>query len=263
MEDLTGRMKISLAQTHIEWENKHLNILNADKIVSTQAQNGNNLILFPEMSFTGFSMNTNLTGESNFETVKTMQDMAGKYGIAIGFGWVEQMDNKCRNIYTVLDEKGGIVSSYAKIHPFSFSGEDKYFEGGNSCVAFNFYGIPFSNFICYDLRFPEVFRQVSDIANAIIIPANWPARRSEHWKTLLRARAIENQVYIFAINCVGDVGGQYYSGDSCIINPNGDVIEIISDREGIIEYDFINDVSAFREKFPVLKDIRPNIIFKG
>ena len=76
---------------------------------------------------------------------------------------------------------------------------------------------------------------------------------------MLKARAIENQVYIFAVNCVGDIGGQYYSGDSCVINPNGDIIEMLSDKEGVITYDFEDDVCKYRKQFPVLNDRRKEL----
>lgn len=90
--------------------------------------------------------------------------------------------------------------------------------------------------------------------SAVIIPANWPAKRSEHWKTLLRARAIENQVYILAVNCYGNLFGQYYSGDSCVINPNGEVLEMLSGQEGIISFELFDNVDEFRTRFPVLQD---------
>ncbi len=249
-------MKIILAQTHIEWENKEENIAYAKKIIKENTDS--DIILFPEMSFTGFSMNTVVTKESG-STVELMKNVALKNNITIGFGWVKDCGDKCENHYTIVDKDGDVLSDYAKIHPFSYSGEDNYFCGGDSIVTFEMGGISFCTFICYDLRFPELFRVVADKVHAIIIPANWPAKRSEHWKTLLRARAIENQLYIFAINCVGDMGGQYYSGDSCIITPNGDIVELISDEEGIICYDFSDDVEVYRNSFPVLKDRNPKV----
>jgi len=104
------------------------------------------------------------------------------------------------------------------------------------------------------LRFPEVFSIASHKADAIIIPANWPAKRREHWITLLRARAIENQVYIFAVNCVGNIGDLNYSGDSCVIKPDGEIVEMASYEEKLIIYDFQNDVAKYRSNFPVKQD---------
>lgn len=247
-------MRIALAQTYIEWENKQFNIRKAADIVMEQVIAGTELILFPEMSFSGFSMNTRATGERDMETVNRMSLLAMNHTVAIGFGWVRWIGDKCENVYSILDKNGKVISEYVKIHPFSYSGEDEKFSGGEKITLFDYEGVRCSNFICYDLRFPELFRLVADDVHVIIVPANWPAKRAEHWKTLLRARAIENQVYIFGINCQGNIGGLYYSGDSCVINPNGDVIEMLSDSEGVITYDFSDDVEEYREAFPVLKD---------
>ena len=252
-------MKIALAQTHIIWENKKLNIDKAKNIISTQVTAGVDAIFFPEMSFTGFSMNTSVTRESDDQTINEIRDIAQEFHTTIGFGWVKDCGQTCENHYTVLNCDGETISDYAKIHPFSYSGEDKYFRGGNKLSIFTIGDVPFTSFICYDLRFPELFRKAALKIHAIIIPANWPAQRSEHWKILLRARAIENQAYIFAINCFGYMHGQYYSGGSCVINPNGTVLETLSDEEGIITFDFNDDVLKYRSAFPVFQDIRWNV----
>lgn len=247
-------MNVVLAQTQIVWEDKNKNICNAEKIIRERAGAGAQLVLFPEMSFTGFSMNTDVVGEEGRETVEKLSKIAVKYNVGIGFGWVRKVGEKCENCYTVVGKDGACISEYVKIHPFSFSGEGKKFIGGNQVVTYAFGDIRFSTFICYDLRFPEVFRMVARDVSAVIIPANWPAKRSEHWKTLLRARAIENQVYILAVNCYGNLFGQYYSGDSCVINPNGEVLEMLSGQEGIISFELFDNVDEFRTRFPVLQD---------
>ena len=128
-----------------------------------------------------------------------------------------------------------------QVHPFSYAGEDRYFRGGAGPVRYEMSGIPFTTMICYDLRFPEEFREVAGDVHAAVIPANWPASRSEHWKTLLRARAIENQIYIFAVNCVGTMDGQEYSGDSCVICPDGRVADMLSGKAGVLRYRFTDD----------------------
>ena len=249
-------MKIALVQTRIVWEDKGANFRTAECIMQEQSDRGIEAVFFPEMSFTGFSMNTAVTGETDRYTVKKISSLAKANNINIGFGWVENTEAKSKNWYSVVGRSGVEISSYAKIHPFSYSGEDKCFAGGDELSVFSIEGVLFSTFICYDLRFPELFRAVADKVHAIIIPACWPAKRSEHWKTLLRARAIENQVYFFAVKCVGDIGGQYYSGDSCIINPNGDIMKMLSNKEGVITYDFEDDVDKYRKQFPVLNDRR-------
>ena len=90
----------------------------------------------------------------------------------------------------------------------------------------------------------------------IIVPANWPAKRRDHWRTLLRARAIENQVYILAVNCVGEIGGISYTGDSCVIGPDGDARAELSGTEGMIVWELSDDVERLRREFPVKRDRR-------
>lgn len=249
-----GNMKIALVQSHIIWENKDENISRFETVVSENPDT--DLFLLPEMSFTGFSMNTVKTAESGEETVERIRNIVSGYKVSAGFGWVRSKNGKCENVYSIMDSSGRIISDYAKIHPFSYSGEDKYFTGGNEISVFRIGDVPFSVFICYDLRFPELFRAVCKDIHAVIIPANWPGKRSEHWKTLLRARAIENQVYIFAVNCAGEMNGLYYSGDSCVIDPNGTVKEMLSGKEGIIKFEWMDDTDRFRRSFPVLDDIK-------
>ncbi len=259
------------------------NLRHAEVILHEEASLGRDYVFFPEMSFTGFSMNTGKTGEAGRETVEHMAGLCRKYAIGAGFGWVALPgdaagEGKAENRYTILDRDGRLISEYTKLHPFSFAGEDKYFRGGDEIKTYMLGDIPAATFICYDLRFPEEFRQVAEDVHLVIIPANWPAKRADHWKTLLRARAIENQIYILGINCVGQMDGQMYSGDSMVVCPDGriqsseEVIEPVVCPDGriqgpeggsliqpqvvekVIRCDIIDDVESYREEFPVLKD---------
>ena len=167
-------MKIALLQTHICWEKKTENISKLEKVISDNPDA--EAFFLPEMSFTGFSMNTEKTLDRDRETVAEMKKIASRYNTSIGFGWVRPAGEKCENIYTVVDHTGKVVSEYAKIHPFSYSAEDKFFKGGNLLSVFELGGTLFTAFICYDLRFPELFRRVCNDVHAVIIPANWPAK---------------------------------------------------------------------------------------
>ena len=257
------RMKTAVCQMEIIWEDKAANLEKASGFVRAAALHQADIILFPEMSMTGFSMNTEATAEESFgESVCNMQQLARKNRIAIGFGWVKKGLQKAQNHYTVIGADGEICSDYAKIHPFGFAGEDQYFEGGNEVVLFETAGQTCSNFICYDLRFPEIFQAVADKADIIFVPANWPERRREHWNTLLKARAIENQVYIVGINCYGYQEGQYYSGDSQVITPLGEVLECLSDKEGMFFCEIPDDADKLRAGFPVRKDRKPGLYAK-
>ena len=252
-------MKIALYQMHIEWENKEKNYLRAEQKLKTAYDRNVDLLLLPEMSFTGFSMNTAATKERDHETINKMSDYAIQYNTAIGFGWVKDCGEKSENHYTIVNKEGKVISDYAKIHPFSFSGEDRKFCGGEDLAVFVLCGMIFSTFICYDLRFPEIFQAVSGKADVICVPANWPKKRREHWKCLLQARAIENQVYILAINCFGNIGEIDYSGDSCIINPNGEILAELSEQENVLEYELQNDVEKFRNAFQIKADRREEL----
>lgn len=255
-------IKVALFQMNIKWENKNANYLHLEEKLKSIKKRKIDFLLLPEMSFTGFSMNTTLTKEGTNESIKRIGKLAKQYNMAIGFGWVKDCGLKSENHYTVINKKGNIVSDYTKIHPFSFYGEDKKIRPGNDIISFKLEDIDFLSFICYDLRFPEVFQIASKTASVILLPANWPANRREHWKCLLQARAIENQVYILAINCVGQVGDQNYSGDSCIIDPNGQILAGLADTEGIVEYELIDNTMMFRKNFPVKNDRREDLYHK-
>lgn len=255
-------MKIALYQMNIIWENKVSNYIQLENNLKKIGDRGVDLLLLPEMSFTGFSMNTDVTKESDYETVKRMMATAKNYKIAIGFGWVKDCGEKSENHYTIIGGDGDILSDYVKIHPFSYSGENEKFQGGKEIVCFRFNNISISTFICYDLRFPEVFQIASKDVDVLFIPANWPEIRKEHWKCLLQARAIENQVYIFAVNCVGKIGGLNYAGNSCIVDPHGNILSELSGREGILEYDLNNNVQKVRSEFPVKEDRKEDLYYE-
>lgn len=257
-----NRIKTALAQTQIVWEDKERNYEIAKERIREAVLHDAEAVFFPEMSFTGFSMNTDITGEKDGRTTQRMKLLAQQYRVAIGFGWVKDCTEecgKCENHYTVVDSTGNVQSDYVKIHPFSYAGEDSRFQGGSALAHFMLNGIPFSSMICYDLRFPEIFQAASKRAHMIIVPANWPAKRSAHWKALLQARAIENQVYILAVNCVGETGGVSYTGGSCIIDPDGNVRVERMGTEGMLYMELTDDVERFREAFPVKRDRREGL----
>ena len=130
---------------------------------------------------------------------------------------------KARNTF-VLAAPDGSTYCYAKIHPFTYGGEDEHYEGGGSLKQVQVEDIRVSLSVCYDLRFPYVFWPLAETTDLYLIPANWPAKRRHHWQSLLVARAIENQAYVAGINRVGTGGGIRYCGDSAIISPLGETI---------------------------------------
>ena len=248
-------MKTAVVQSNISFENKNYNIERAYEFIARASDAGADIILFPEMSFTGFSMNVFLTGEEDGRTAGLMRAAAKKHNIAIGFGYVNLVRGKGENHYCITDCSGKILSDYTKIHSFAIGGERSDFRSGNSLPdTASICGADISPFICYDLRFPEIFRAVTDRTDIITVAANWPAARREHWKTLLRARAIENQAYVIGINCVGTQDGIPYSGDSAVIDPLGNTLaEARPDSEEMIFCDIPDNVSQLRNDFPALQ----------
>lgn len=247
-------MKIALAQTNIIWEDKAENGAGAIEYVIQAANLGAQAVFFPEMSLTGFSMNTKRTAEEDERTVRQFCKAADEHKIAIGIGWTKQGEALAENHYTIINEQGKVISDYIKIHPFSYADEDKYFAAGNKITHFQLGGYSWSSVICYDLRFPELFQIASKTAQVIVVSANWPQKRDEHWKCLLRARAIENQCYILGVNCVGCINGIRYRGNSCGISPNGEVLNVLDGKSGILIVELLEKVEELRKDFPVKRD---------
>ncbi len=250
----SGKLRIAICQTQIKWENKETNILHAEEVIVECKAKDADMAVFPEMSFTGFSMDITKTSENEKDTISRISEIAKKHQIAVGFGWVEKVGDKAANCYTIISEIGEIKATYKKIHSFRYGGECDQFISGDEAYTIEYNGVRITPFICYDLRFPEIFRAKMADSDVFIVPANWPAKRSEHWKTLLRARAIENQAYVLGINCVGDMGGLYYSGDSTAIKPDGTIIDSVSDKEGIVYADVDIECLNIRDSFPVGED---------
>ena len=259
-------MKISLVQLGIKYECKSINLINAAKYISEASANGSDIVFLPEMSFTGFSMNVENNMDLHAETIDQIKKMSYNNKVAVGFGWIKGSGEKGENHYTVISPDGDILADYVKMHPFSYSGEDKFYNGGNSLASFTYCGKKISIFICYDLRFPEIFQAASEESEIIVVAANWPERRRDHWRTLLKARAIENQSWILGVNCYGDQQDLHYSGDSSIIRPDGTIVSQLSDAEGVISAVVGDEAEEVRKGFPVKRDRKTELyktLYKG
>lgn len=227
-------MKVAMAQINIVWENKESNKRKCIEFVNQASEQKVDLILFPEMCLTGFSMNIDRVCDKENHDRDWFTKLSQEKGLSIGFGSVEMVDGMPRNFYTVVSGDDGVILRYSKIHSFSYASEDKFFTSGDSVVFSEINHLPFSAFICYDLRFPEIFQIASSKAHLIVVAANWPSSRREHWNALLQARAIENQCYIAAVNRFGEGDGLFYSGDSQLIDPLGNVVAGMASEEGLL-----------------------------
>jgi predicted amidohydrolase len=219
------------------------------------------LLLLPEMFATGFTMNAQAAAEPlDGATCRFLADLAERHGLWVQAGVViGEADERPRSESLVFTPEGRLAARYAKMHLFSYAGEPHHFVAGDAPVAYAWEGMIVGPAICYDLRFPELFRRyVAHGAEVLAVIACWPAARAEHWLALLKARAIENQCYVAAVNRIGtDPSGLAYSGRSQIIDPRGVVLADGLDREGIIRAEV--DLAAlrrYRQEFPAVSDIR-------
>lgn len=248
-------MKIAIVQSEILFGDKTQNLQRAERAFQELTKQGGELVCFPEMSFTGFSMNTANTAENDFYTQKQMAQWCKKYHVMAAFGWVKANGaGLAENHYTVLDKSGAVVSDYIKIHPFSYSGEHLFFKGGDRLSFFLCGDMTVSSFICYDLRFPEIFQAAAKQAELILVAANWPCQRELHWKILLQARAIETQSIVVGINCVGQQGNTSYRGDSAAFHADGTQLCSLGDKENIRVLDLPQNVGQIRQDFNVRQD---------
>lgn len=256
-------MRVAVTQMDIVWENKEGNKLICNKLVSAAAEGGAELIVFPEMTLTGFTMNVEYAGEKRLEggeTVEYFKELSLKYDIDIIFGMVYVFDAPYN--LSVLIEKGQIRSYYKKLHPFSYGGEADYYGKGDNITKVSYKGEKLSMFVCYDLRFPEIFQYASKESKMITVIANWPAARKEQWDTLLRARAIENQAFIIGVNRKGKGGGQEYDSSSAVYSPYGGRITERTDKELLYADIDISEADSYRKEFPVKKDRREKLYIK-
>lgn len=252
-------MRVALGQLDMVWENAEISLSRAERMLGEAASANADMIVFPEMSFTGFSMNLERIGEraGQSPTVRQIQHLAQRYQLAIAFGWAalpEPDQEMGTNRFTLIDRSGNVVTEYTKIHPFTYGGEADHYAKGEQIVSVPFLGRRISLFICYDLRFPELFQIAAEKSDIMFVIANWPAIRSAHWQTLLRARAIETQSYVVGVNCFGDRDGMRYSGDSMAVDSIGNILGIISGREGVLICDLDDRAWSLRQKFSTRAD---------
>ncbi len=244
-------MKTAIIQQELLWKDAERNIQNADKAIG---KGGCDLYVLPEMFATGFIVDDSLDRQTGVKALQWMRRKAIGINAAIAgsLAWVE--DGKRFNRF-FFAQPDGELAFYDKRHLFAYGKEDQYYTVGTERTIVAYKGIRFLLQICYDLRFPVFSRNRNDY-DAIIYVANWPASRSEVWKTLLRARAMENQCYVVGTNRTGNDERCTYSGDSAIIDPYGNTLAQCTPNR---EETAIADISMerlvhFRNKFQVLAD---------
>lgn len=257
------KVQISLAQLAFRLGDTVGNIKKAEKYIRAASRLGSEIILLPELWASGFDLPQWKDYATSMDTgvFKKVRDFAVEYKIAIGCSLLELDQGIGYNTFVFYSAEGDLIGKYRKIHRFRLLQEDKYLGAGDQiCIVDTKWGrIGFA--VCYDLRFPELFRKLAvENVELVLLVAEWPHQRIEHWDTLLRARAIENQYILAAVNKIGESSGVQLGGHSTILDAWGKEIVYSSQNEGLVTG--IIDIAsnaAVRNKIPVLQDRRQDI----
>lgn len=246
-------LTVAVIQSKLIWEDRSKNrSIFEDQILSISKDV--DIIVLPEMFTTGFTMNTTCAEKMDGETIQWLHKMATKKNAVIcGSMIIEENENFFNRLIWMTPTAE--LAYYDKRHLFSFAEEDKYFKAGTQQKIINYLGWRINLNICYDLRFPVSLRNVSSY-DCLLFVANWPSKRSFHWKTLLKARAIENLTYVVACNRVGeDENGLAYTGDSTILGPDGIALVEESDESNILIAELSKSIlDSYRQTFSFAED---------
>ena len=248
-------LKITTFQAYLFWENIDKNLQNLSLRLSAIREK-TDLIVLPEMFSTGFSMNPEkLAEDMNGKSMQWMQTQAQKFDCVITGTLIIREEGKYYN-RLIWMRPDGTFEKYDKRHLFGFAEEDKHYTAGNKKLFVELNGWKICPVICYDLRFPVWLRNTNEEYDMLLVLANWPERRSLHWRTLIPARAVENQAFVVAVNRVGHDGNEiYHSGDSMCIDPNGKVVYYKPNDEDLYTFSInLEEVAKSRTSHPFLKD---------
>lgn len=250
-------LKITVFQGYLFWENTDKNLQNITLRLSGGIREKTDLIILPEMFTTGFTMNAaELAEPMNGKTMQWMEKTARQYDCVITGSIIIKEAGKYYN-RLVWMRPDGTHEHYDKRHLFALGSEHNTYTAGTEKLFVELNGWKICPVICYDLRFPVWLRNIEENPyDLLIVVANWPERRAAHWRTLIPARAVENQSYVIAVNRVGHDGNEvYHSGDSTCIDPNGKVVYYKRDEEDLYTFSIIGDeVEKVRSALPFLKD---------
>lgn len=251
-------MNIALLQYGPQWEAPEKNKEKIRQMLASHA-GGFDLLVLPEMTLTGFTMQgTHYAEKPGGPSFAFFSALAKEYGAHLFSGIIEERNGKVYNANVHHDRSGQMKALYRKIHPFTYAGEDKHYAPGAEPVTAHIDGIPAGLSVCYDLRFPELYRRYArERAQLLVVMANWPVQRIQHWRALLRARAIENQAYVIGVNRTGSDPIARYNGFSGVYSPMGEALLEVEEAEGVfgVAIDPLLTEKT-RKKMPFLEDIR-------
>ena len=252
-------MKVAGVQHDVVWEDREATLARLEPQLRAAAATGARLVVLTEMFPTGFSMEPERVAEpEGGPTTGFLGAQAAELNVWLtGSVPTHPADGGRAVNRLLLAGPGGELRHYDKIHPFSYSGEHERYAAGAERVTFDVEGVRVTPFVCYDLRFADEFWAMAQGTDCYVVVANWPSSRRAHWQALLVARAIENQAYVVGVNRVGEGGGLHYSGDSRIIDPQGEILAAGAGGETILLADVDPLVVAeTRKRYPFLADRR-------
>jgi Predicted amidohydrolase len=245
------------------WEEPEENHERVRQLLDRVDVSAGDLILLPEMFATGFSFNIQKTNDKQGATLAFLVELVKEFRCFVQGGRTvaacHMVACGASNVMTVAGPDGKIACEYTKIHPFSVGGEHETFEAGRDVVCWEWGACRVCPAICYDLRFPELFRiaTLRKGAEVFALGACWPVSRQHHWRALAVARAIENQAYMLAVNRTGRDPKLEYAGGTIAVSPRGDVLGELGAEQGVLSVEVDpREVRRWREKFPALKDVR-------
>lgn len=257
------KTKISLAQLHICGGEPDQNLKTAVQMVESAARSGSQFILFPELWSTGYDLaNASRLALRSPEILAELSRLSSQNQIYIGGSLLEAVGQKLYNTFSWIAPAAAEIPTYRKIHLFRLMDEEKWLAAGDALQAVPAPWGQTGLAICYDLRFPELFRRYAvQGAHGLALSAEWPARRVAHWQTLLKARAIENQCFVFGTNCVGPVFNEQFGGCSAAVTPWGEVlVEGSPTNEELLTAEIDTEVLEQARSFlPVFQDRRPDL----
>jgi len=246
-------MKLAVCQYDIKWEDKEANKKRITELFEACPRKKEiDWLIFSEMTLSGFTMNA-AAAELNDSDRQFFRDLAQRNNINISYGGVEDGFNNLISI----NRHGDRMNAYSKIHLYAFGGEDKKYKIGSKQEIFEMEGLRVMPAVCFDLRFPYLFWKPAEKVDLYVVIAAWPMRRAEHWMTLLRARAVENQAYCVGVDRLGFEGRLEYSGNSMCFDPMGKVVLDAGTAEGVFvsEIEVAKEtVAKTRERFPFLQE---------
>jgi omega-amidase len=254
-------MNAHLVQMDMAWESPADNYITIRSLLAGSPLSPGDLVLLPEMCDTGFSFNISKTADTSGNTLLFFRELAATHNITVQGGRTITTGISSFNVMTVVAPGGDILCEYAKIHPFQREADA--ITPGTQIQTFNISDragdtLTLAPAICYDLRFPELFRLgLKAGAGVFTIGACWPTIRLHHWRALAIARAIENQSYVLAVNRVGKDPFTSYTGGSIAIGPRGDILGELADGQGVLTVPIAGaEVASWRAAFPAWKDMR-------